>query len=351
MEKLKEGIADKLAVFSYLVCSFIACVLFAFLYGWKLTLVVLSCAPLIIISTAFVAKMQSSLTAQEMVSYGNAGTIAEEVLSSIRTVVAFGGEKKEVDRYKSHLAPTERTGHLKGIYSGLGGGSMWLFIYCCYALAFWYGLELILEDRDKIDKQYTPAVLVVVLFGVLIGAQNLGFTSPHLESFAAARASAKAIFEIIDRRPIIDAMGTGGVKPKTMVGNIEFRDVYFDYPARSNVKVLQGLNLVVPAGQTVALVGPSGCGKSTCLQLVQRLYDPLKVSIDFLVTFVSELKIELMKPLFRELFMWMAIKSVTLIRFGCVHLSALSVRNPFFSLRQLVWIVYSWICILRSILK
>lgn len=221
--------------------------------------------------------MQSSLTAQEMISYGNAGTIAEEVLSSIRTVVAFGGEQKEVDRYRQNLAPCERTGKLKGIYSGLGGGLMWLFIYCCYALAFWYGMELILEDRDQIDKEYTPAILVIVLFGVLVGAQNLGFTSPHMEAFATAKGSAKAIYDIINRRPLIDSMGTQGLKPKTIVGDIEFRDVFFDYPARRNVKVLQGLNLTVKAGHTVALVGMSGCGKSTCLQLLQRLYDPMKV--------------------------------------------------------------------------
>lgn len=229
------------------------------------------------ISSFSAFQMQSSLTAKEMISYGNAGAIAEEVLSSIRTVVAFGGEKKEVERYSVNLAPCERTGRLKGIYSGLGGGLMWLFIYVCYALAFWYGMNLILEDRDKLDKEYTPAVLLIVLFGVLVGAQNLGFTAPHMEAFATAKGSAKAIYDIIDRRPIIDAMSEMGLKPKSINGDIEFRDVFFDYPARLNVSVLQGFNLSVRSGQTVALVGASGCGKSTCLQLIQRLYDPMKV--------------------------------------------------------------------------
>ncbi|NWX96988.1 MDR1 protein, partial [Nothoprocta ornata] len=57
-------------------------------------------------------------------------------------------------------------------------------------------------------------------------------------------------------------------------GNLEFHNVYFNYPARPDIKVLKGLNLKVNCGQTVALVGGSGCGKSTTVQLIQRFYDP-----------------------------------------------------------------------------
>ena len=52
--------------------------------------------------------------------------------------------------------------------------------------------------------------------------------------------------------------------------------VEFEYPARPNVPVLQGLNLSVKPGQTLALVGPSGCGKSTVVSLLERFYDPPK---------------------------------------------------------------------------
>lgn len=57
-------------------------------------------------------------------------------------------------------------------------------------------------------------------------------------------------------------------------GKIEYQSVEFRYPTRREVKVLQGLSLVVPSSKRVALVGPSGCGKSTLIQLLQRLYDP-----------------------------------------------------------------------------
>ena len=58
------------------------------------------------------------------------------------------------------------------------------------------------------------------------------------------------------------------------MGQISFKSVFFNYPARKDVKILSGLNLDIASGKTVALVGPSGCGKSTCIQLLQRFYDP-----------------------------------------------------------------------------
>lgn len=147
--------------------SFVISVIFSFFYGWKLTLVILICAPFIILSTAFTAKMQSSFTEKELKAYSRAGTVAEEVLSNIRTVVSFGGEDKELERYNEKLQDAEINGRKKGVYAGIGGGLMWFIIYCCYALAFYYGINLILEDRHKVDKEYTPAVLIIVLFGVL----------------------------------------------------------------------------------------------------------------------------------------------------------------------------------------
>lgn len=59
-------------------------------------------------------------------------------------------------------------------------------------------------------------------------------------------------------------------------GNIEFRNVHFLYPTRPEFQVLQGLNVKVNKGQTLALVGSSGCGKSTSIQLLERFYDPVE---------------------------------------------------------------------------
>lgn len=84
------------------------------------------------------------------------------------------------------------------------------------------------------------------------------------------------LFRIVDRQsqvisPIIYNVNR---KPDKR-SNALFKEIEFNYPTRPNMKVLQSINLEVPEGKTVALVGASGCGKSTCIQLLQRLYDPV----------------------------------------------------------------------------
>ena len=64
-----------------------------------------------------------------------------------------------------------------------------------------------------------------------------------------------------------------GLIPEKFEPSVKFQDVCFTYPARPDVQVLNGLDLEVKVGQTVALVGSSGCGKSTVVQLLQRFYD------------------------------------------------------------------------------
>lgn len=90
-----------------------------------------------------------------------------------------------------------------------------------------------------------------------------------------ARGAATAIFKVIDRKSKIDPMsGDGNIINYGVKGDIEFADVGFCYPSRTDVQILNHLSAKFVNGQTVALVGSSGNGKSTCLQLLQRFYDP-----------------------------------------------------------------------------
>lgn len=274
LDKVKEGIGEKVAIVTFLIMTFVMGIVASFIYGWKLTLVVLTCSPFIMISTAMVAKIQSSLAEKELKAYSDAGGVAEEVFSGIRTVLAFSGENKENERFAKLLVPAEVTGRKKGLYSGIGAGVMWLIIYCCMAIAIWYGVSLILDDRGQEERQYTPAVLVIVLFAIIMGAQNLGFSSPHVDSFGVALGAARNLFRIIDRESEIDPMSEMGNKPQSITGRLRFEDIHFRYPSRPDVEILKGLTVDVEPGQTVAFVGASGCGKSTVIQLMQRFYDP-----------------------------------------------------------------------------
>ena len=104
-----------------------------------------------------------------------------------------------------------------------------------------------------------------VLFAALIAAMSLGQVGPNVGVMGAAQGAAARIFEVIDRVPSIDVDSPDGIVPvpTAVAGRIEFRDVTFAYPGRPDQPVLRNFNLVIEAGETVALCGPSGSGKST----------------------------------------------------------------------------------------
>ncbi|XP_074449620.1 bile salt export pump [Larus michahellis] len=269
VNKINEAIADQVAIFIQRLTTFVCGFLLGFVSGWKLTLVIIAVSPLLGVGAAVYGLAVAKLTGRELKAYAKAGAVADEVLSSIRTVAAFGGEKKEVERYDKNLVFAQHWGIRKGMIMGLFTGYMWLIIFLCYALAFWYGSKLVLEEEE-----YSPGTLLQVFFGVLVGALNLGQASPCLEAFATGRGAAANIFETIDKEPAIDCMSEDGYKLDKVRGEIEFHNVTFHYPSRPDVKILDNLNMVIKAGETTAFVGASGAGKSTTVQLIQRFYDP-----------------------------------------------------------------------------
>ncbi|XP_036767724.2 phosphatidylcholine translocator ABCB4 isoform X2 [Manis pentadactyla] len=274
ISKISEGIGDKVGMFFQAVATFFAGFIVGFIRGWKLTLVIMAISPILGLSAAVWAKILSAFSDKELAAYAKAGAVAEEALGAIRTVIAFGGQNKELERYQKHLEKAKKIGIKKAISANISMGIAFLLIYASYALAFWYGSTLV------ISKEYTIGNAMTVFFSILIGAFSVGQAAPCIDAFANARGAAYVIFDIIDNNPKIDSFSERGHKPDNIKGNLEFNDVHFSYPARANVKILKGLSLKVQSGQTVAMVGSSGCGKSTTVQLMQRLYDPDKGMIN-----------------------------------------------------------------------
>ncbi|XP_030300430.1 ATP-dependent translocase ABCB1 isoform X2 [Calypte anna] len=276
VSKINEGIGDKIALLIQSLTAFLTGFAVGLIRGWKLTLVILAVSPVLGLSATLWAKVLSSFTDKEQAAYAKAGAVAEEVLGAVRTVIAFGGQEKEIKRYYKNLEDAKQLGIKKSITASISMGAAFLLIYASYALAFWYGTTLVLTD------DYTIGKVLTVFFSVLIGAFSIGQTAPSIEAFASARGAAYTVFNIIDNEPQIDSYSEAGHKPDHIEGNLEFQNVYFNYPSRPDVEILKGLNLKISSGQTVALVGGSGCGKSTTVQLIQRFYDPKEgtVTID-----------------------------------------------------------------------
>ncbi|XP_036102579.1 ATP-binding cassette sub-family B member 5 [Molossus molossus] len=270
INKINDGIGDKIALLFQNMSTFSIGLAIGLVKGWKLTLVTLSTSPLIITSAAMFSRIVISLTSKELNAYSKAGAVAEEVLSSIRTVVAFGAQEKEIQRYTHNLKDAKDVGIKKTIASKLSLGAVYFFMNGTYGLTFWYGTSLILSGEPG----YTIGTVLAVFFSVIHSSYCIGTAAPNFENFTIARGAAFNIFQVIDKKPTIGNFSTTGSKPESIEGTVEFKNVSFSYPSRPSVKILKGLNLKIKSGETVALVGPSGSGKSTAVQLLQRLYDP-----------------------------------------------------------------------------
>ncbi|KAJ1560285.1 GTPase-activating protein, partial [Cladochytrium tenue] len=267
---IQDAISEKVPIAASQVFTFIAGFCIAFYRNPKLAGVLLSVIPFLVGTVAVMNALSGRLQARILNLYSKAGNIAEEALSSVRTVTALNGQRKMSAYYASELKGARLAGVTKAAVTGAGFGFLFCFIFLSYALAFYYGS--ILLESNSVD----GGTIVNVMFAVLIGAMSLGQIAPELQAFAFGIGAGSKIFATLDRKPPIDSLDPTGDKiPDGEVhGHIELKDVEFTYPTRPDVKVLKKFSLVAHPGSTVALVGQSGSGKSTIIQLLERFYDP-----------------------------------------------------------------------------
>ncbi|XP_030057533.1 ATP-dependent translocase ABCB1 isoform X1 [Microcaecilia unicolor] len=184
----------------------------------------------------------------------------------------IGTLNTRLTEYNVNLEEAKAVGVKKSLTTNISMGLTQFFIFVAYALGLWYGTKLTVDEPNN----YTIGSVLIVFFSVLIGTFSVGQAAPNLEGIANARGAAYEVYRIIQKHRPIDSGCKDGHKLDKLTGQIEFKNIFFSYPSRPDVKILQGLNLTVETGKTIALVGSSGCGKSTTIQLLQRFYDPLE---------------------------------------------------------------------------
>ncbi|VDL82988.1 unnamed protein product [Nippostrongylus brasiliensis] len=254
LERIKEGTGDKLGLMIQFMGQFFGGFAVAFFFDWRLTLVMLSLTPLIIGAGAFLAKLMASAASREAKKYAVSGGIAEEVLTSIRTVIAFNGQPHESNR-----------------------------------LAFWVGTNFVYNGDMK------GGTVMTVFVAVMMGSLAIGQAGPQFAVIGTAMGAAGAVYEIIDREPEIDSYSTEGEEPEQLEGNVCVLNADFNYPARPNVKILQDVSFNAKPGETVALVGSSGSGKSTIIQLLLRYYNPKSGTITIGGIRINELNVRYLR--------------------------------------------------------
>ncbi|KAH9290781.1 hypothetical protein KI387_034898, partial [Taxus chinensis] len=240
----------------------------AFSLIWRLAIVAFPFVVLLLIPGIMYGRILVGIARKTREAYNIAGNIAEQALSSIRTVFSFVGEETTMTRFAEALNGTVKLGIKQGLVKGMAVGSSGV-VFCIWAFIAWYGSRLIMYHGASGGRVFATGTTLIM------GGLALGSAIPNIRYFSEACIAAQRIFEMIERVPIIDSDDGKGEILQEVCGEVEFRNVKFAYPSRPETLIFQNFSLTIPASKTVALVGGSGSGKSTAVALVERFYDPL----------------------------------------------------------------------------
>ncbi|EFP07595.1 CRE-HAF-2 protein [Caenorhabditis remanei] len=243
----------------------IGAVVFMFVMSWRLAMVTFIAVPFVGFITKVYGKFYDKISEKLQQTIADANQMAEEVLSTMRTVRSFACEKREKTRFENLLSSTLSVNRKRALaYMGY----TWNNEFCNNAIliaVLWYGGHLVLNDKMKKEQ-----LITFLLYQMQLG-ENLYMLSYVMSGLMEAVGASRKVFELVNRKPQFEL--NGRLKP-TVNGNITFSHVGFTYPSRPNNPVLKDLTLSIKAGETVALVGPSGGGKSSIVSLIEHFYEP-----------------------------------------------------------------------------
>ncbi len=204
---------------------------------------------------------------------GDFAAVAEETISGIRVVKAFGRENHQLDQLGEEAEgvydASMDTIRLRATFVPL----YYLVPLLGVAGVLYFGGRSVIEGTSS---EGTVVALFAYLFMLLLPLRALGMVVAWAQR--AVTASGR-IFEILDTEPGI-ADRPGATDLEITEGTVRFEGVHFGYPGGD--PVLRGVDLEVPAGRSLALVGPTGCGKSTLIRILCRFVEPTdgRVTID-----------------------------------------------------------------------
>ncbi|CAF1087072.1 unnamed protein product [Adineta steineri] len=177
----------------------VAGLILAFITDWTLTLIVIASEPLSVGAAFMLSKLTAQTTISEMKSYGHAGQVAEEVLTTFRTVTAFNAQNSEQIRYASKLKNNTKYALRKGFMYGCYVGILSIFTYWTTALGFLAGIWL---QTTGLHPTLDISQIVVVVTLVTEGIQFLGYLAPSMKTFLDACAVAWPILQYIEEAEV-----------------------------------------------------------------------------------------------------------------------------------------------------
>ncbi|MBV1863275.1 MAG: ATP-binding cassette domain-containing protein [Rhodobacteraceae bacterium] len=239
----------------------------------KLTGLVLLIVPVVIVPIMTLGRKVRRLSRENQDKIAESSGNASETLQAAQTVQAFTHETRSARRFstlteQAFTAAKERIG-ARAVMTVI----VMFLIFTGIVGVLWIGA------RDvRAGEMSTGALVQFVIYAVLVSGAVAALSEIWSELQRAAGATERLVELLVAEDVVVDPEN-----PKTLaqrvVGAVRFNNVSFSYPARPGVKALNGFDLEIKPGETVALVGPSGAGKSTVFQLLFRFFDPQSGSV------------------------------------------------------------------------
>lgn len=215
-----------------------------------------------------------SRSAQDRVADANA--LANETLGAVRTVQAHAREPYELGRFGEALKVAVATARRRIQAQAWVTAIAIVLVFGAITLVLWSGAH------DVADGRMSAGTLAQFVLYALIAGGSVGALAEVWNELQRAAGGMGRISELLVEQPAIREPAHPVALPRPVRGEITFDGVTFHYPMRPDLPALDGFDLRVRPGETVALVGPSGAGKSTVFSLLLRFHDPQSgiVSVD-----------------------------------------------------------------------
>ena len=266
---LQSVIGSSLSLFLRNLLMVIGGIVLLFVTNPKLTSIVVIALPLVIAPILIFGRRVRSLSRLSQDRIADIGSYVAETLGQIKTVQAYNHQAQDEQRFAVTVEEAFDTAR-KRIFQ-----RAWLITLVIVLVLGAVGVMLWVGGMDVIAGRITEGELAAFVFYSLIVGSAFGTLSEVIGELQRAAGAAERIAELLRSENIIQPPTTGLVTlPERVKGELVLQDLRFSYPSRPESYAVDGLNLTINAGETLALVGPSGAGKSTVYDLLLRFYDP-----------------------------------------------------------------------------
>ena len=250
------------------VLLFIGGVILMLLTSVKMSIMVLWPIPVVLFPIIFLGRRVRSLSKenQDLIAESSGG--ASEQLLSAQTVQAFTHEALSRVKFDEVTEESYRSARRRILTRAILTA---LVIFMVFAAIV---LFLSMGSQDVSQGEITEGGLVqFLIYTIMVGGAVAALSEVWGELQRAAGATERLI-ELLTIEDSVQDPAKPKALPMPVKGSLRFDNVRFSYPSRPEISALDGIDLKIEPGETVALVGPSGAGKSTIIQMVQRFYDP-----------------------------------------------------------------------------